>query len=101
MTEAAHAVLELGDVAPEPDTSAGGGGEEQVTVYIEEVIEGGEPGAPTAATAADVEAYATDGQEISMQELQQVCTCREISHFERRACGTIETFSKYHTNCSV
>ena len=57
MTEAAHAVLELGDVA--------GDGEEQVTVYIEEVMEDGDT----------VQAY-TEGQEISVEELQQVCIKR-------------------------
>ena len=57
MTEAAHAVLELGDVATD--------GEEQVTVYIEEVMEDG--GGDT------MQAY-TEGQEISVEELQQVCT---------------------------
>ena len=57
MTEAAHAVLELGDVA--------GDGEEQMTVYIEEVMEDGDT----------VQAY-TEGQEISVEELQQVCIKR-------------------------
>ena len=58
MTEAAHAVLELSDVA--------GDGEEQVTVYIEEVMEDGDT----------VQAY-TEGQEISVEELQQVCMYQE------------------------
>ena len=57
MTEAAHAVLELGDV--------GSDGQEQVTVYIEEVLEEGTSG------QEGVETY-TEGQEISVEELQQV-----------------------------
>ena len=58
MTEAAHAVLELGDVGTD--------GGEQVTVYIEDVnVDETVPGVEA------VEEY-TEEQEISVEELQQV-----------------------------
>ncbi len=67
-------MLELGDSAAE------GGDAEQVTVYIEEVLDG--------ESQAGVEAY-TEGQEISVEELQQVrargcvCVCVCVRERER------------------
>lgn len=63
MTEAAQAVLELGDGVHTEDG-------EQVTVYIEEVVDGND----------ETQYTTTEGQEISVEELQQVNTYIMVPH---------------------